>query len=208
MPIAGITRTFIQPTIFFPNYYSELSNLRFRLNFFYSKVIAKIFFVSLRAFGWYQNHSKWPRSTFLNIIQSCLNDQMNMVSQVHFLEIFTLWFLIILRLPWNRPSPVVFTICLLVSVQWPAAGRLAWCLIHCEKKFRLFRRRPPQDLIYRRIRERPCSIYGLYWRTFLWSAKEQYCWITIVIIKIYDVIFTIYSGHIRVFGLKKSQYLV
>ena len=52
----------------------------------------------------------------------------------------------------------------------------------------------------------------LYRRTiledFLCSAKEQYCWITIVIIKIYDVIFTIYSGHIRVFGLKKSQYLV
>ena len=37
---------------------------------------------------------------------------MKMISQVHFLEKFTLWFPIMLWLPCNYPSPVVLTICL------------------------------------------------------------------------------------------------
>ena len=49
--------------------------IKFKISFqiFNLKVVARIVFVSLRAFKWYQNHENWPRRTISNVIQSCIN---------------------------------------------------------------------------------------------------------------------------------------
>ena len=62
--------------------------------FLNSKVVARNFFVSLRAFEWYQNYKIWPRKPPWNIIRSWLHHLMRRIIKFVFLEKFTLWIFI------------------------------------------------------------------------------------------------------------------